>query len=617
MMAKAVARAAAMIALLPLLSACGDMDDMFPSSDSHRVRASVSGVSLEGGASIIRSGDEIFPYFAVSVAGDPDLTGLLAYLRGARGEIAGSRIRHFVGAEGEASGAEGEILVALRSFAQELPAFSLPEGLELGAYTLVFEALRGRGVLRRTEIPVFYIGDAEFSLRDISMALPGIFATRLIPPGTKALLEAGLDFDSRLDPHLTWSGGRGIISQGLMRDGAGSVLWEAPGHAAMHPLRLEILPFEPFGSGRGLSGISREIVLPVSAAAESPGFFFGAEPGHPARSRLAAGPGRELLAWHTFEGRLGDLAAQGEERLLEPAGGGAPRWASVGQVYGLATGAGDAFAPRPVGFLRGDQSRGGGAFLFHISSLADGAIFSASFPSLAPACEGARLGLFREGNAIALRIGAANEAAEIRALLGCADLRGFVPVSVEFCISPGRLEARVGFDLAEGGFLQSAALGVALPAPLTGEAQMRLGGEPPDWPDAPLQAFAELGALSLRPYENGGAGAESGADAAGDGAVDGEGLDGAGEGLGEGCCGQAEARGGFAATAVWSEFAVVLLSEPFSGALPAAAESRPGGGGAIEAAAGGEGSGGGLAGADPAQEGAAGGNAAAALALSF
>ena len=547
-----VGRIVIIFVFIPFLSACGDMNSMFPPNNNYHVMATINGISLET-SSIIRSGDRISPSFGVSVENDPDLAGLLVYFRNTQGEVVGNRIRYVIGiptgepaetedAENTDDTEEDDPLeedpwdsseigprarwafignqpatddsvfeIAVRSFDEELPHIPMPEEMEIGPHYLIFEILGRRATLRRMEIPVFYLADAEFSLRGISVSLPGLFATRLIPPGIKVLLEARLDFDSRLDPYLIWRSGRSIIREGRMSEGAGSILWETPRQAAFHPLRLEVLPFRVRGS---FAGISREILLPVSPNAETSDFFFGTGQGHPAQNRLAEGIFHldqfhavdteengtateevlelpELHRWYQFKGRLYDTVyGQNGEHFLMSVGENPPHWASIGQIYGLSTGDDDAFLLSSVNFFREEQEHGGGIFLFHIRPIAEGTIFSVFFPS-SSVSGGAWIDMSRNGSAIVLRLGTTKATVEMQMFLSYFELRNLLPVAVKFYIHPDRFEANL--SVGENAFLQSTVHGVALPDALTGEGIVRLGGTPLNsWSETPAQVFAEL-----------------------------------------------------------------------------------------------------------------------------
>jgi len=514
-MAKAAGRAAALIAFLAFLSGCGDAGSVLSLGDGHRVIAVVNGASLEDGPSIMRSGDRIYPDFAASAENDPDVTGLLAFALDGRGRAVGGRVLYVLAGAAQAE-REGDFAaeIEVRSFGRGLPPFYVPEGMAIGPHTLVFEALGARGTLRRTEIPFFYIGDAQFAIRDMQAALPGLFGARLIPPGTSVLLEASLDFDRRLDPYLIWRSGRSVVSRGRLSEGAAGVLWEAPGQTAFHPVSLEVLPFPPPAAGRWPPGLSREIILPISAAERGAGFFFGADRGGRARNALADISGG-LLSWHRFEGSLCDSAAdRGGERALEPTG--AVRWVSVGQNYGLSAGADDAFLLPPANFFNAGANAGGGVFLLHFWPLADGIIFSASFPAHFAGLDGAWIALSKSGGDLELRVGAAGVSAEVFLPLDGFEPRVPVPAAVAFGIQPRRIEASLA--LGENAHLTSLAVGADLSAVLTGEGSARLGGAAP--------AFWE---------------------SAGD----------------SGPAQERAVRAGASATAVWDEFAVLLSPSPF------------------------------------------------------
>jgi hypothetical protein len=481
----------------------------------------------------MRSGDKIRPYFAVSVEDDPDLIGLLVYFQDLQGKISGEKIKYTVRPDADEitqvetktqedakqdadevvseqaevehrDKAEGkvktiatvsaveedqkkEIEIVVKSLAGQLPAFPLPPSLGIGSYTLVFEALGNRETLSRTEIDIFYLGNAEFNLKDIAMFLPGLSGSQLISPSTTVLLEARLDFDSRLDPYVIWYNGKNIISEGKISAGAGSILWVAPELAGFYSLRLEAFPFQ---LKRNSTGVFRGIALPVSPKAVDMGYFFTAQ------SPMAKGTAfpelvavtiqegsdnenthlpLELLQWYQFEGSLdSSIPLPGDEQSLLPVNNRkAPRWASAGQTYGLSTGSNDAYQLPPVSFFHRDQDRGGGVLLSHIRLPAEGTILSVFFPLKSSSSEGAWIEMISEGNIVALIINAGGAVIEIPVYLDISELQGFIPIVMEFYINPYRMEAKI--TLGEN--LKSNAGSISLPVALSGEGIIRMGGQ--------------------------------------------------------------------------------------------------------------------------------------------
>jgi hypothetical protein len=514
----------------------------------------VNGSFIED-CSIIRSTDKIRPYFAVSVVDDPDLIGLLVYLQDSSGQIAGDKVQYTlqpyagdvkqppeteVQQETEPNESDeipseetedgttkralwelpeegavaekrtpvnttpvvynADIEFVIESFGEELPCFPLSKNLEPGSYTLIFEALGQRETLSRMETPIFYLGSVEFNLKDILIYLPGVSGSQMIPPGTTIMLEAKLDYNSRLDPYVIWFSGKSIVSQGKLSDGVGNILWTAPAQAGFYPLRLEVFPAR---LGRNISGISRDISLPVSSKAESSGYFFNSAPEFTAISSLATGtaypeqfrlamegislaedadnqeeknamvlPSQpELLQWYQFRGNLSDsISALSGRHSLAPSDETFTRWAAAGQSYGLSVKPDDSYLLPPLSFLRAEEDQGGGIFLFHITPPAEGTLFSAFFPLRSSSTEGAWLSISREKYIITLRLNIRGTSVEMPIYLtpGQQDL---IPVIVEFFIRPYRLEAK----LSLGEPLQSVTGNIRLPGALTGEAKIGLG----------------------------------------------------------------------------------------------------------------------------------------------
>ena len=555
----AAGKAAVILIFFSLLSACGQMETLLPSSGSYQVRALVNNNSLEN-CSILRSDDKIRPYFTVSVVNDPDLIGLLVYFENSQGEVAGGKVRYILQSHAnDLKPAETEIKeqsktdktdektateeaeknevkeqktgelpgqgtvqetppvtevkpvvkntnvdIVVKSLSEELPYLPLPKTLEIGSYTLVFEAIGVKEILSQTEINIIYLNNAEFNLKDISMYLPSQSGSQLIAPETTVMLETRLDFDKRLDPYVIWYNGKNIISEGKISGGAGTILWKAPEQAGFYSLRMEAFPFQLRRAN--YIGISREITLPVSPKAVNQGYFFENNREYTARSPLAAGtvyPKQvllitainsaentdnakeknapalpqppELLRWYQFEGSLRNSTSPSTDaQLLTPVNTKAPRWAATGQSYGLSTGSNDAYALSPINFFRKEGDQGGGIFLFHVMPAAEGAIFSAFFPLQSSSTDGVRMNMVREGNGITLRLSAENTIVEIPVYFTFPEPQGFIPIAVEFYIRPYRLEAKL--SLGEEYSLENKVGSIRLPGALSGEGRIRLGG---------------------------------------------------------------------------------------------------------------------------------------------
>jgi len=418
---------------------------------------------------------------------------------------------------------KADINIVIKSLTEELPYLPLPKNLEIGPYIMVFEAIGLKETLSRTETNIYYLGSAEFNLKDISIYLSGESGLQLISPGTTVMLETRLDFDSRLDPYVIWYNGRNIISEGKISGGAGTILWKAPMQTGFYSLRLEIFPLQ---LKRNIyTGVSREITLPVSPKAVNLSYFFENNQEHTARNSLATGtayqeqvrlmtakaaavkesgdssektkvtgkdkdkekqnmpadsaalPPPELLQWYQFDGSLYSSISspnKADAQSLSPVTKKAPRWAAAGQSYGLSTGSDDAYSLSPVNFFRKENDQGGGIFLFHIMLPAEGVIFSAFFPLESSSTDGVWMDMVKKGNNITLRLSAENTIVEIPVYLTSFEPQSLIPIAVEFYIRSYRLEAKL--NLSEEYSPENNVGTIKLSGALSGEGRIRLGG---------------------------------------------------------------------------------------------------------------------------------------------
>ncbi|MDR1128972.1 MAG: hypothetical protein LBL20_06640, partial [Treponema sp.] len=86
-----------------LAAGCGELDSMLSTTSVYRVNAVVEGRNLDECA-IMGVDSRIRPFFLNSVAGDPDVTGLVVFLETPGGEQASRRVRYIIGSEDQVSG---------------------------------------------------------------------------------------------------------------------------------------------------------------------------------------------------------------------------------------------------------------------------------------------------------------------------------------------------------------------------------------------------------------------------------------------------------------------------------------------------------------------------------
>jgi hypothetical protein len=506
-----------------LLSACGELETVFPSSGTYRVDALVNEISLEDCA-VIGEGSRIRPYFVNSVAGDPDVRGLTVYLQGPGGRPAGGKIQYALSAgeeqpapvlpeeekppvepeiplkpeaeeppgagleedalsgepEGEPKNEENrqpalfsipapppkkEVFLEMDAedhpvpvvrLDADLPPFVLPQGLEIGRYTLVFQVQGEREALYRIDKPFYFTADAEFSIGDVHSYLPGFFAgSPLIPPGTTVLLEARIAADQRLDPYVIWYNGRRRIGEGFLSEGINRIMWKTPEQTGFHNVRAELFPFKPLGPG---GGRVKELSLPVSSKHEALGYF--SEPGTPFIHRYHLG------------GNLQDFKNPGLEQALWSREDTLPRWLPGSGIYGLVLERGDVYTLPGSPFILGANQQGKGQVRLRFKPLGAGILLKALFKAGSSSQDALEMSLFSTGKALWLKLqgGGETQTTELGAEL--FEQEHWVALSLNFSLRETVFTAALTL---ENSFFSGETLEITLPEELSGEGTLQFG----------------------------------------------------------------------------------------------------------------------------------------------
>jgi hypothetical protein len=376
-----------------------------------------------------------------------------------------------------------ETAIHVKRFDRHLPSFTIPVDMEIGTYTLVIRVISGSEIIGETKQDFFYLGNAYFSLKDIQLYLPGSSSSKLIPLGTTVLLEAKIEADRHLNPYIVWHNGRKIIQEGSLSDGANLVFWKAPELTGFHTLRAEIFPSH---LRRGVQGISRDIVLPVSAKASGAGFFpdqnlsdfvitspdFSPEAKTTPENNPVAEWHPDPIHWYQFAGTLHDSNNRlATEKTLVPVTEGLPRWKPMDYSYGLVTGPSDIYSLPLVSFFQEGEQKGGGLFLFRIKALSEGTLLNAVFESN----DQVKISISYNGEHLALSLSSRGRSAKEALIpLNKPDETGVhISAALLFNLFEDRLEARL--ILQEGDSNQSVSLGTGARR-LNGKCQISIGG---------------------------------------------------------------------------------------------------------------------------------------------
>jgi hypothetical protein len=378
-------------------------------------------------------------------------------------------------------------IVLVKQLDGRLPSFRITENIKIDRYNLVFQVLGEKGekeILYRTFKPIYFLGDADFTLGDIRSFLPvAVTGGKLIPPGINVMLQTEISADERLDPYVIWYSGKTILARGRVTSGANYLLWKAPERTGFHSIRAEVFPLLPEHQVPGnMLGKTKELSLPVSLKSTGVQCFD--------ESR------GEFINWYQLWGNLDDAKDLNNDpkRKLVPLHPQPPRWIPYGGMYSLLVGREDIYALPGMPFKLSQDEQGTGRVALHMAALSDGAILSIRFvggeilPQPAAEQGGARaaaddsmgtaaLDLFIAGNALSLRISSEDASAEKSLELSSDESGVFVTAIVEFTITPNRLDAELFMENPDR---KTDVISVDLAKPISGEGTVHLGNA--EWP---------------------------------------------------------------------------------------------------------------------------------------
>ncbi|MDR1143601.1 MAG: hypothetical protein LBK77_05185 [Spirochaetaceae bacterium] len=366
-------------------------------------------------------------------------------------------------------------IILVKQLDQYLPMFRITEDIEIGRYNLVFQVM-GKGtdvILYRTFKPIYFLGDAKFTLEDIQSFLPMAVTTRgqLIPMGINVMLKTEIKADERLDPYVIWHNGKKILAQGRVSGGADYLFWKTPEKTGFHNIRAEVFPLLSGERVPGnMMGKIKELSLPVSSKSEGIQQF-----------NESSG---EFAGWYQFWGTLDDAkAVDNAQRRLASLYAQPPRWIPFKEIYSLFVGREDVYTLPGTPFKLAQGEQGTGRMYFHLAALSEGSVLSVRFApqeqprrstdrqSVGETADGtAALDLFLAGDALILRIASEDASREKSLPLNGGE---FITVELVFAIAPDRFDAELRL---ENPAETTGPLSVALAKPISGEGAIILGG---------------------------------------------------------------------------------------------------------------------------------------------
>ncbi|MDR2783751.1 MAG: hypothetical protein LBB48_07955 [Treponema sp.] len=295
---------------------------------------------------IINSGDTLYPYFVHALPKEySDIQGFRVFLRPVATSTSSGAVREekleytFTHSKDapyredipakatEISGVywtENIPVFVPAARTMELPAFTLPETLDIGQYSMILQVVGKDGATRSfTEKSFYFLADARFVVKDLQVHLPGQSDMPMAKAGAYILLEIPVVWDEPLDPYVVWSDGGKIFSAGRVSEEANRMLWKAPEIAGFKNIKAEVFPFPPFEETQtnDYAGIARTISISITLKEAESGYFIE-------RSN-------KFTHWYALQGDLLDKKGGSplQSQNKTPA-----QWVPVAYTYGLSIG---------------------------------------------------------------------------------------------------------------------------------------------------------------------------------------------------------------------------------------------------------------------------------------
>ncbi|MDR3356117.1 MAG: hypothetical protein LBO04_02905 [Spirochaetaceae bacterium] len=333
-----------------------------------------------------------------------------------------------------------ENIIVVKNLDDELPALSPGANMTLGFYSIVFEVIASSGtLLNSVERPFFYLADRKLTVDGIVSYIPGVSSSSgIVPPGEKIMLQANISASGDIDPYVIWYNGKQHIGEGLVREGAYRIFWNAPAQTGFQDIRVEVFPFNPALSIPAIRGISHTVSLPVSSRHGRNGYYGDREV--------------QMSRWYRLWGNLTDAKDPVSiGALLTGADERDPVWLPVFNTYGLALGANDAYKFPDSLFKYVKPNEGSAEIMFRFAPSGNTAVEKPLLLADLPGedTEGnetqCKIRLYLFENSLILEAAVNDEILEARPLL-MFDGGGFVQTAIDFQFFDEHIVVSIGLE---------------------------------------------------------------------------------------------------------------------------------------------------------------------------
>jgi len=508
------------------LGGCGAMDTFLPNSGTYKVNTRVNDISLDD-CSIIGIKDNIQPYFEEDVSDDPDVTGLMVYLKNSNGEVAGWKVIYTLAAEAGTGGGSTQNQNDSRTENQNNDQGSTPnEVVENNGETeedaIEEETARQPDNTETAGDPEEEISEPQrqstakykngdeliitvksldddfpfFPVPDdlpngwytlVSNVMSGIDVLQKTEKSFYFLADSVFSFDN-IQAHLP---GTAENSQ-LIPNGTVVML------EAMLKYDRRLTPYVVWYSGKkkvAEGNFSEGFGNLLWAVPEQNGFFslhaeiFPVEPRQGMTGytndisllvsskapyiHLVPEDVPALIHWYTFEGGLEDSKSKvSEELFIKPVGKNTAQWMPASGIFGLVTGSDNAFTLPGVSIS--DSETNTWQILFRFKPLINGKIFTVHFKNSDVA-----LNLSKEGSSLILTLVSSSETVSEPLIL--PEPNALTTADIVFSVLPQEITAKLNIHSAVENLTGKNLLSskqISLEAKLDGEYTITLGYQP-------------------------------------------------------------------------------------------------------------------------------------------
>jgi hypothetical protein len=483
------------LTVLAVFGGCGVLDSVLPSTGTYKINAKINDISLDD-FSIVTSKDKIQPFFEEPVSEDPDITGLVVFLKDSRGLTTGYKVTYSLtyydkdnDKEDETESQPGQDNTKKDNSKTEKQDEKKKDKDEvtLASADKNKEDNEENNKEDNNETLDENIDDLEniehikknneiiFPVKSLDDTLPFLPLPSDLPVGKYTLVFQVIGkntFLYKYEKSLFYLADAQLVFEGIQVHLPGiaeNSQFIQNGNVILLDIKLDfdsrLDPYIVWYNGKRILDEGRysdRAGILLWQAPEQNGFVSLRAEVFPSWERtdltgyqkgisllvsskevdmhLFSEDTPNLVQWYTFEGSLNDSLTKDSEKLvIEPAGKNKLNWMPLNGTYGLASGTDNAYKLPPIIFSNNDRENW--QIISRFNPLSEGEIFSVQFGS---ASDTTMTLSSKKSNLILTLASASKTYSETLKLPDEKD--SFITVSVKFFIQSGKLYAKLAFE---------------------------------------------------------------------------------------------------------------------------------------------------------------------------